>query len=47
MEGFFREVGVPVVPGEAPPQPTMPEDPEEFARRNIAYGVELVGPPPA
>lgn len=45
MEGFFREVAVPVVAGQAPPTPTMPADPEEFARRNLLYGIELVGPP--
>jgi quercetin dioxygenase-like cupin family protein len=45
IDGFFREVGVPVVEGEAPPQPTMPDN-EHFARRMAAYGIELVGPPP-
>lgn len=47
MTGFFREVAVPVVDGEAPPEPAMPEDPEDFARRNARYGIDLLGPPPA
>jgi mannose-6-phosphate isomerase-like protein (cupin superfamily) len=45
IDGFFREVGTPVRDGDAP-QPTMP-DPEDFARRMLRYGIELVGPPPA
>lgn len=44
--GFFPEVAVPVVPGQAPPEPTQPADPEDFARRMMVYGIELVGPPP-
>jgi quercetin dioxygenase-like cupin family protein len=46
VDGFFREVAVPVVDGEAPPEPTMP-DPVEFAQRMLRYGIEMVGPPPA
>lgn len=45
LDGFFREVGVPVNGGE-PPQPTMP-DSAHFAERMLAYGIELVGPPPS
>jgi mannose-6-phosphate isomerase-like protein (cupin superfamily) len=45
VDGFFREVAVPVVPGEPPPQPREP-DTEHFAQRMAAYGIELVGPPP-
>jgi mannose-6-phosphate isomerase-like protein (cupin superfamily) len=45
VDGFFREAAVPVVPGEAPPDPTE-ADPEELARLMIQYGVEAVGPPP-
>jgi mannose-6-phosphate isomerase-like protein (cupin superfamily) len=45
IDGFFREVAVPV-DGSEPPQPTMP-DAEDFARRMMGYGIELVGPPPA
>lgn len=45
VDGFFREVAVPVVSGEARPEPTKP-DPEDFARRMLQYGIELVGPPP-
>lgn len=43
--GFFRDIAVPVVAGQAPPEPTAP-DPEEFARRAALYGIEIVGPPP-
>ena len=45
-EGFFAELGVPVVPGEPPPAP-VPPDPEEFARRAKQYGINIVGPPPS
>jgi quercetin dioxygenase-like cupin family protein len=45
MEGFFAGVGIPVVPGEAKPDP-MASDPEELARKAAAYEVEIVGPPP-
>jgi quercetin dioxygenase-like cupin family protein len=45
VDGFFREVAVPVVPGEALPEPVEP-DPEEFARRMAQYGIEMLGPPP-
>lgn len=45
LEGFFREVAPPVVDGEAPPEPRMP-DPALFATRMAAYGVQLLGPPP-
>ncbi len=45
LEGFFAEVGVPVVPGE--PNPSQVEvDLEEMNRKAEAYGVEFVGPPP-
>lgn len=46
VAGFFPEVAVAVVPSEAPPKPTEPSDPEDFARRMAVYGIELVGPPP-
>jgi quercetin dioxygenase-like cupin family protein len=45
LDGFFREVAVPVNGGE-PPQPTMPDN-ADFAERMARYGVELVGPPPS
>jgi mannose-6-phosphate isomerase-like protein (cupin superfamily) len=45
VDGFFREAAVPVVPGQAPPEPTEP-DPEELARLMMQYGIETVGPPP-
>ncbi|HVM35467.1 MAG TPA: quercetin 2,3-dioxygenase [Actinomycetota bacterium] len=44
-EGFFTELGTPVVPGEAQPA-FVPPDPEEFARRAASYGIQVVGPPP-
>jgi mannose-6-phosphate isomerase-like protein (cupin superfamily) len=47
VAGFFQEVADPVVPGQAPPEPTEPADPQDFARRMMVYGIELVGPPPA
>ena len=46
VDGFFKEVATPVVPGGAPPQPAMP-DVAEFGRLMAVYGIELVGPPPA
>jgi mannose-6-phosphate isomerase-like protein (cupin superfamily) len=45
LDGFFREIGIPVVPGEAPPDPIAP-DPEDFARRAAQYAIEILGPPP-
>jgi len=45
VDGFFREAAVPVVPGQAPPEPTEP-DPEELARLMAQYGIDTVGPPP-
>jgi mannose-6-phosphate isomerase-like protein (cupin superfamily) len=45
VDGFFREIAVPVVAGEPPPEPAEP-DPEEFARKAALYGIEIVGPPP-
>jgi mannose-6-phosphate isomerase-like protein (cupin superfamily) len=45
LDGFFREIGIPVVNGEAPPRPADP-DPDEFARKAALYGCEIVGPPP-
>ena len=45
VHGFFQEVTTPVVAGEAPPEPAMP-DTETFARLMDLYGIELVGPPP-
>lgn len=43
---MFSEVATPVVAGDAPPQPALP-DVAEFARLMAVYGIELVGPPPA
>lgn len=45
IHGFFSEVAVPVVEGEAPPAAAIPD--AEFAERMAVYGIELVGPPPA
>jgi hypothetical protein len=45
VDGFFREIGFPVVSGEPHPGP-VPVNPEEFARKASAYGIEVVGPPP-
>jgi hypothetical protein len=45
LEGFFREIGTPVVPGERRPDP-VPPDPEDFARRAAQYAIEILGPPP-
>lgn len=45
VHGFFKEVAVPVVPGEDRPAPRQP-DQELFARRMDVYGIDLVGPPP-
>jgi quercetin dioxygenase-like cupin family protein len=45
VHGFFREVATPVVDGEAPPAPALP-DPAEFVRLMAVYGIEFVGPPP-
>ena len=46
MEGFFSAVGIPVIARESRPVPGPPEDPEEFARLEKAYNVEVIGPPP-
>jgi len=46
VHGFFSEVAVPVVQGEQPPAPAIP-DAAEFAARMAVYGIDLVGPPPA
>ena len=43
--GFFREIAIPVVSGQPPPE-LAEADPEEFARRMAQYGIEVVGPPP-
>jgi mannose-6-phosphate isomerase-like protein (cupin superfamily) len=45
LEGFFREIGIPAVPGEPRPDPVAP-DPEDFARRAARYAIEILGPPP-
>ena len=45
IAGFFRDVAVTVVPGQAAPDVTE-ADPEELARKMAQYGIELVGPPP-
>jgi mannose-6-phosphate isomerase-like protein (cupin superfamily) len=45
VDGFFREAAVPVVPGQARPEPTEP-DQEGLARLMARYGIETVGPPP-
>ncbi len=44
VDGFFREVGIPVACDK--PRPMVP-DPEHFARLMELYGIELLGPPPA
>lgn len=44
-EGFFAEIGIPVVAGQPHPG-TVPVQPEEFARKAAAYSIEIVGPPP-
>jgi hypothetical protein len=36
---FFREIGIPVVPGQGRPDPAAP-DPPDFARRAAQYGIE-------
>lgn len=46
IDGFFSEVCEPVVQGEGAPSPRQP-DPEVFVSRMDAYGVDMVGPPPA
>ncbi|HEV2711981.1 MAG TPA: cupin domain-containing protein [Gaiellaceae bacterium] len=45
IAGFFRDVGVAVVPGEVAPEVTE-ADPEALARKMAQYGIEQVGPPP-
>jgi mannose-6-phosphate isomerase-like protein (cupin superfamily) len=45
VHGFFSEVAPPVVEGEEPPAPMIP-DGAVFAERMAVYGIELVGPPP-
>lgn len=45
VDGFFREIGFPVVPGEPHPG-AVPVNLEEFAHKAKAYGIEIVGPPP-
>jgi quercetin dioxygenase-like cupin family protein len=46
LDAFFREVAPVVGEGEKP-EPTMPADPADFARRMRTYNIELVGPPPS
>jgi quercetin dioxygenase-like cupin family protein len=43
LSALFREVGIPV-DGRDTPEPRLPGP--EFAERMLAYGIELVGPPP-
>lgn len=45
IEGFFGQVGLPVIAGEPAPQPTEP-DQDEFVRLMAKYGCEFVAPPP-
>jgi mannose-6-phosphate isomerase-like protein (cupin superfamily) len=45
LDGFFREIGIPVVAGERQPEP-VPPDPEDFACRAAQYAIEILGPPP-
>ena len=45
LEGFCREMGVPVREGEPKPAPAPP-DPQRFARAAAQYGIEILGPPP-
>jgi mannose-6-phosphate isomerase-like protein (cupin superfamily) len=44
-EGFFAEIGIPVVTGQPHPG-ALPNDPDDFARRAERYAIEIVGPPP-
>jgi hypothetical protein len=44
VEDFFVTQGVPVVPGEPPPDPVEP-DPDELAPIVERYAFEIVGPP--
>jgi mannose-6-phosphate isomerase-like protein (cupin superfamily) len=46
VDGFFQDVAVPVQPGRPQPEPTEPDDPEDFTRKAAQYGIEMVGPPP-
>ena len=46
VAGFFRDVAVPVVIGQAAPELTE-RDPDELARKMAEYGIEMVGPPPS
>jgi quercetin dioxygenase-like cupin family protein len=44
LDSFFSEVAVPVSNGNKP-EPAMPDN-AHFAERMMAYGIELLGPPP-
>jgi mannose-6-phosphate isomerase-like protein (cupin superfamily) len=46
IEQFFIEMGLPVLDERQPPVPVVP-DHDTFARAMGAYGVDLIGPPPA
>jgi quercetin dioxygenase-like cupin family protein len=46
IEGFFAEAALALRSGEAPPAPSMPDDPDEFIRLMAKYECEFVGPPP-
>ena len=46
IEDFFREVAVPVVPGEPAPDPVAP-DIDEWVHKMAARAIEFVGPPPS
>jgi mannose-6-phosphate isomerase-like protein (cupin superfamily) len=46
VDGLFREIGIPVTPGE-PLTDSVAPDAEQFARRAAVYGIEVVGPPPS
>lgn len=45
IAGFFRDVGVAVVPERAAPEVTE-ADADELVRKMAQYGIEFVGPPP-
>lgn len=45
LEQFFIEMGLPVLDGQDPPAPVVP-DIETFTRTMAGYGVDLLGPPP-
>jgi quercetin dioxygenase-like cupin family protein len=47
FEGFFQALSVPAAAMMLPPPPDGPPDSERLRAAAAAYGVELLGPPPA